>query len=63
MDAACKGDKSAVKILRPWKLILNLIMHLKTEIRGEDWVPGEADTLCCAVLNGHHMKDYVTAQT
>lgn len=41
IKAASKGNESANKVLKPWKLILDLLRQLNTEVRGEDWPPDE----------------------
>lgn len=41
IKGATKANKSANKVLKPWKLILDLLRQLNTEVCGEDWVPDE----------------------
>lgn len=41
MQAASRGDESAIKVIKPRKLILDVTRLLNTGAHGEDWVPWE----------------------
>lgn len=41
MQAASRGDESAIKVIKPRKLILDVTRLLNTGAHSEDWVPWE----------------------